>query len=245
VHVSVQGKIIIQGIPSKEILSMKNKIAVTLLGSISLAASSAAMAIPTYQIGDVDGGACNNYDSINEDCLVGGEFSLLSLEAGEAFLVISSTPKDDTTIGDILNVAPSGDEGALTLVQSGIGAPPLSDSNTLAPHGIFDTYFEVYSVNFNTAGDVYNVQDGDGPVSGFVELISLNLAAGSLLEGQGIHFDLFACTTGSMPDTCQVSEGDFAPFSHDATYVPVPAAVWLFGSGLMGLVGIARRKKVA
>jgi len=25
--------------------------------------------------------------------------------------------------------------------------------------------------------------------------------------------------------------------------VPVPAAVWLFGSGLMGLVGVARRKK--
>ena len=27
--------------------------------------------------------------------------------------------------------------------------------------------------------------------------------------------------------------------------VPVPAAVWLFGSGLLGLVGIARRKKIA
>jgi hypothetical protein len=25
--------------------------------------------------------------------------------------------------------------------------------------------------------------------------------------------------------------------------VPVPAAVWLFGSSLLGLVGIARRKK--
>ena len=27
--------------------------------------------------------------------------------------------------------------------------------------------------------------------------------------------------------------------------VPVPAAVWLFGSGLLGLVGIARRKKIS
>ncbi|NOR25951.1 MAG: VPLPA-CTERM sorting domain-containing protein, partial [Desulforhopalus sp.] len=25
---------------------------------------------------------------------------------------------------------------------------------------------------------------------------------------------------------------------------PVPAAVWLFGSGLIGLIGVARRKKV-
>ncbi len=54
--------------------------------------------------------------------------------------------------------------------------------------------------------------------------------------------------------------GDASNFSSDAAYpyqgsklgmdlrveltaVPVPAAVWLFGSGLIGLVGVARRKK--
>ena len=30
-----------------------------------------------------------------------------------------------------------------------------------------------------------------------------------------------------------------------AAAIPVPAALWLFGSGLLGLVGIARRKKAA
>lgn len=34
---------------------------------------------------------------------------------------------------------------------------------------------------------------------------------------------------------------DFAP----AAVIPVPAAVWLFGSGLIGLVGVARRRKNA
>jgi hypothetical protein len=29
------------------------------------------------------------------------------------------------------------------------------------------------------------------------------------------------------------------------TPVPIPAAVWLFGSGLMGLVGVSRRRKTA
>jgi len=33
-------------------------------------------------------------------------------------------------------------------------------------------------------------------------------------------------------------------FSVSIPQVPVPAAVWLFGSGLIGLIGIARRKKV-
>ena len=31
----------------------------------------------------------------------------------------------------------------------------------------------------------------------------------------------------------------------DVAAVPIPAAVWLFGSGLLGLVGMARRKKAA
>ena len=31
----------------------------------------------------------------------------------------------------------------------------------------------------------------------------------------------------------------------DFTVVPVPAAVWLFGSGLLGLIAVARRKKTA
>ena len=33
--------------------------------------------------------------------------------------------------------------------------------------------------------------------------------------------------------------------SGDTPPVPVPAAVWLFGSGLLGLVGVARRKKTS
>jgi len=35
----------------------------------------------------------------------------------------------------------------------------------------------------------------------------------------------------------------FAVRDSDVNSVPIPAAVWLFGSGLLGLVGIARRKK--
>ena len=43
-------------------------------------------------------------------------------------------------------------------------------------------------------------------------------------------------------------DGAFLDFNANfdfTTAVPVPAAVWLFGSGLLGLVGVARRKKAA
>jgi hypothetical protein len=33
------------------------------------------------------------------------------------------------------------------------------------------------------------------------------------------------------------------PFNSYVTFIPVPAAVWLFASGLIGLIGVARRKK--
>ena len=41
---------------------------------------------------------------------------------------------------------------------------------------------------------------------------------------------------GSLRDT------NPARIEYSFTVIPVPAAVWLFGSGLLGLVGIARRK---
>lgn len=39
--------------------------------------------------------------------------------------------------------------------------------------------------------------------------------------------------------------GEWLTFSTTEVVVPVPAAVWLFGSGLMGLIGIARRNTAA
>jgi len=42
----------------------------------------------------------------------------------------------------------------------------------------------------------------------------------------------------TMSSDIQLNEITFSP-------VPIPAAVWLFGSGLIGLVGVARRRKAA
>ena len=54
----------------------------------------------------------------------------------------------------------------------------------------------------------------------------------------------------SLNQTLRISWTDSlngAGFGAEAVFspVPIPAAVWLFGSGLLGLVGMARRKKAA
>jgi len=41
------------------------------------------------------------------------------------------------------------------------------------------------------------------------------------------------------------SPTEVSSFDAEISAVPVPAAVWLFGSGLLGLIGMARRKKAA
>lgn len=46
-----------------------------------------------------------------------------------------------------------------------------------------------------------------------------------------------------LTNTSTVASADIDALWGNYSVVPVPAAAWLFGSGLLGLVGLARRKK--
>lgn len=63
----------------------------------------------------------------------------------------------------------------------------------------------------------------------------LKLSGTGVLSGNG-----FDATTATWALSAQNAAS--YSMSISATVVPVPAAVWLFGSGLIGLVGIVRRK---
>lgn len=47
----------------------------------------------------------------------------------------------------------------------------------------------------------------------------------------------------TIQDVVGDDSGVLGSWTLDITPVPIPAAIWLFGSGVLGLVGIARRKK--
>lgn len=99
------------------------------------------------------------------------------------------------------------------------------------------------------------VGTGDYPWSSFSTGSQSN--QGSIINGTACSgaAGSYSCT---LVNTGQVGTGDWGsagegnPFTEvwkidlvrigDATVVPVPAAIWLFGSGLIGLVGVARRK---
>lgn len=86
--------------------------------------------------------------------------------------------------------------------------------------------FDGYTAVFDTNGETSGIWNTD-----------LNASL-----GDGWFVDPDDLLAGS---TCCLNPANNNPYamSHIGVYVPVPAAVWLFGSGLLGLVGVARRKR--
>jgi len=72
-----------------------------------------------------------------------------------------------------------------------------------------------------------------------VEITGFTLTTvGSNLSSSAITFDAHSVTVNFASTSW--AEGSSASIALET--VPIPAAVWLFGSGLIGLVGVARRK---
>jgi hypothetical protein len=93
-------------------------------------------------------------------------------------------------------------------------------------------------------GEFDSTIGGFGLASGGTEVWQIDLGANGITMAD---FDVLSTIPpGEFRKTAALKfvqgPGDDSAFGGVST-VPVPAAVWLFGSGLLGLVGIARRKK--
>ena len=228
--------------------------------ALCLAFASPASAIPSLQLGPGTGSW--TYDGSTQTWVTtdnplelvatanattgNGSYAWDAAGAGNqiAYLVVSAVPM---TTFDNFDITISNDGGALPMYTSGVGAPPIEDPNSLAPHGIFDTYFEIYQFDFD--GAVTTIGDtqpgGSGVGDGFLETFNVVINSNG---GDALHFDLFTViddgilALGSGPDKTLVSE--FAPFSHDAQTnpIPEPSSALLFSAGML-VAGRAIRRR--
>jgi hypothetical protein len=129
--------------------------------------------------------------------------------------------------------------------EMAFGTPPMGGGKQLPPHGIFDTYYAEFPINFGEAFEAipYNTQDdaGLGPISsegtGFYAL-AFDIDVSDLGEDLSLHFDLYQTGSGIV---------EFAPFSHSAQFqrAPEPGTILLLGLGLTGLATWHRRRRSA
>lgn len=234
---------------------MENKITKLLAASVVSLLSFNVYAIPVLQIGPDALDSSASYVGGGDDTWYlsndGSSFSFNAYNTGTygqtAYLVFAATPKLIDPNINYFDVNVSDGDNVLTMVESGVGTPPVLDTNSIAPHDIFETFYKVFELNFDgPLTQIGNTEPGSGTgtTAGYSENISVLF---NVLNADvtGIHVDMFTIDgawTAAVEDKKLVTA--FAPFSHDAqtTVVPVPAAAWLFASGLIGLVGVARRK---
>ncbi|VAW52440.1 hypothetical protein MNBD_GAMMA05-752 [hydrothermal vent metagenome] len=107
---------------------------------------------------------------------------------------------------------------------------------------IFDEIFSI-TASFpygNTADPLTGnfLNDSNGPN------FSLGVDLATTVTTDRFRAEFVQAQSGAFQGSRILELDGFSEFQFDnTTVVPIPAAAWLFGSGLLGLIGIARRKK--
>ena len=175
-------------------------------------AGSSVISLDNYVIDLINGSNSSSYRNIK---LTG-----FSIDADSYFVVCSNASlvancnyRFTSSNGWIQNGAPD----AVALYESTI----LLD--TLSYEGLFSPY---------TEGNALTIKDNNADITSISRIID-----GADSNNNTLDFEL-GCIT---PGTSNIAgSGDCS--RQDISAVPLPTAVWLFGSGLLGMAGLARRK---
>ena len=170
--------------------------------------------------------------------------SLISIDGGT--LGGSGMINGDVNIGDLGSVNPGNSPGALTI------------NGDFTSSGIFNV--EIGGLLAGTEYDVLDVT-GIANLGGTLNVDFFDLGGGLFDASLGNTFDILSAEsmTGQFDLFTLAMLGNGLDWQLDylidfsgttdivrlsvVSAVPVPASVWLFSSGLLGLIGVARRKK--
>jgi hypothetical protein len=147
------------------------------------------------------------------------------------------------TAGGALDI--SWNAADMTLDSIYLATPDPADSDGGKYFGNWDPVSSFFTgVDSTGPGSISGLYVGswDG-LSGLQAIGQLNFTLGTGVSNSIISLDAAALggtwSSYDIGDFINTYEGTII----NPTVVPVPAALWLFGSGLIGLVGVARRRK--
>jgi hypothetical protein len=209
---------------------------------VALAAQVAWVDWTTFTAGFTDGTANGTVSSAGLTVSYSGEVYNIDTQVdgtGTDYWAPDSTWAD----GSIIDNAPPGTD--IIALRGNTGS-----TNTITfSQPVMNPFMAIYSLGrdslevtyeFNSPFDV--IVGGGSSTNGGSSVVELpgNILSG--IEGNGTI--QFLGTFTSISFTVPTNES-WHGFTVGVQQVPVPPAVWLFGSGLLGLIGIARRKQKA
>lgn len=157
-----------------------------------------------------------------------------TIELAGAWTPVDSVPSP-VTIDTATGIDFTNDQAAVMASSGDMALPFLTlatmndfQFNPLAPNPV--TVWSVGGFSFSMDNVTIDTQTAS----------ALTLSGSGMITGGG-----FDPTPGTWAFSGQTASNITFSWSSSNLAVPIPPAVWLFGSGLLGLVGIARRRKAS
>ena len=221
------------------------------LGVLSFGFAPAAMAISTYDAAASFSLTLTDVTDVTGATVTSG-WSVDAFGSGDVFLTESgvASATGSTSVVDPAVSLSIGSGITQSAAASGTATDGFAWTDILTDLDItsVNTSLETLTFNFD-----YSVMLNTEAIG----IDSIAEAAVFVWDGNVTYIDSFidgtnqAALTGTIEfilgagETKLILAQGVDVFGEAAAVIPVPAAVWLFGSGLLGLVGVARRKQAA